>query len=131
AGRTGALASWAAAAPVNFPGFLAPMLASFAAITLALAALAYEGVVESAWAVLWAFVTTTIAAIWRQQVHHVLDSIETPDRDLGLLSELLARVERQAFAAPRLAALASGLVSEGQGASRLIAKLRAFVSWDD
>jgi hypothetical protein len=46
-------------------------------------------------------IETGLAAIWRHEIHYVLHAIETPERDLGLLSALLARIEREPFAAPR------------------------------
>jgi len=130
-GRTGPLAAWALSPPVGFPAPLAPACLASAIVTVALAALAYERVVERVWPMLWILVATTAAALWRKQVHHVLHSIETPERDLGLLAELLARIEREPFDAPRLVAVREALAVRGVAASRSIARLRAIVSWGD
>jgi MutS domain V len=129
--RTGALATWAASPPAHFPDLLRIGLAAAAAFTLALAVLAYLEVVAPEWLAAWIVVETSIAAIWRHPFHHVLHAIETPERDLGLVSALLARVEREHFASPRLAALRATLVAGGTPPSRLIARLRTLVSWAD
>jgi DNA mismatch repair ATPase MutS len=61
----------------------------------------------------------------------VLHAIETPEHDLGLLSALLARIERERFASPRLEALHTVLLAGGVPPSRRIARLRSMVSWAD
>src|SRR5207247_539240 len=129
--RTGALAAWAASPPATFSAILRVLFPVFAALTITLSALAYGDVVEPGWAYIWILVSTSIAAIWRAKVHHVLHAIETPERDLGLLSELVARVEREPFTSPRLAALREALGAGGIPASRSIARLRSIVSWSD
>ncbi len=130
-GRTGALGIWAASAPAGFPALLRIWLAACAALTIVLAILVYQDVVLWPWLFAWVIVETSIAAIWRRPFHHVLHAIETPERDLGLLSELLERIERQPFSSPRLAALREGLATGGVMPSRRIARLRSIVSWAD
>jgi DNA mismatch repair ATPase MutS len=61
----------------------------------------------------------------------VLHAIDTPDRDLGLVAELLARLEAQQFTSPRLVALHEALMTAGVPPSRRIARLRSLVSWLD
>ena len=129
--RTGALAAWAASPPARFPDLLRIGLAGAAAFTLALAGLVYFEVVAPEWLAAWIVVETSVAAIWRHTFHHVLHAIETPERDLALLSGLLARVERERFASPRLSALRATLLAGGAPPSRRIARLRTMVSWAD
>ena len=130
-GRTGALATWAASPPANFPDALRIGLAAAAAVTVVLIWLTYREAIWSGWFVLWVLIETGVAAIWRHEIHHVLHAIETPERDLGLLSALLARIEREPFASPRLNGLRDTLLAGGVPPSRRIARLRSLVSWAD
>ena len=130
-GRTGLLASWAASPPVRFAPALRIALAACALITIALAALVYRDRLAPEWLFGWLFVETGFAAIWRRPFHRVLHAIETPERDLGLLAGLLARIEAEPFSAPRLAELHHALLTRGVPPSRRIAQLRRLVSWLD
>ena len=56
------------------------------------------------WLFFWLIVEAAIAIVWRA-VRTGAAGIETPDRDLGLLAGLLARIEIERFTSPRLAAL--------------------------
>ena len=75
--------------------------------------------------------TLGAASIWRRPFHHVLHAIETPERDLGLLAGLLARLESQRFTSARLDALHQTLLTDGVLPSKRIAHLRRLVSWLD
>ena len=130
-GRTGLLAAWALEPPVGFPAALPFVFGAFALVTVALAAAAYENVVLPDVVVLWVAAESGIAAIWRRNVHHVLHAVDMPDRDLGLVSDLLARIESQQFSAPRLVALHEALLTDGVPPSARIARLRSLVSWLD
>jgi MutS-like protein len=130
-GRTGLLAAWAREAPTTFPPALPFALAALAAITIALAVAVYDDVLLPDVWMLWIAATVVFAAIWRKPFHHVLHGIDTPDRDLGLVSELLARLESQPFASPRLVALHDALMTGGVPPSARIARLRSLVSWLD
>ena len=130
-GRTGALATWAASPPAQFPEMLRVGLAAAAAVTVVLAWLTYLDAIASGWFVAWVAVETAVAAIWRHAFHHVLHAIETPERDLALLSALLARIEREPFVSPRLRVLRETLLAGGVPPSRRIARLRSLVSWAD
>ena len=61
----------------------------------------------------------------------VFDSAEHAFRDLGLLSGLLARVERHPFSAPRLQRLQRQLISHGLPSSRAIARLKTILELSD
>lgn len=130
-GRTGPLAAWALAPPDAFPAVLAPVFASCAVVTAVLAAVSYAGFVPSGWVVAWVIVQSGVAAIWNRRLHHVLHAIETPDHDLLLLADLLARLEREPFTTPRLMALRQALMTDGVLPSRRIASLRSLVAWAD
>src|SRR3954470_783203 len=130
-GRTGLLASWAASAPENFPAGLRVALAVAAVVTVALAAVVYQDLVAPEFLFAWLIVSVSAASIWRKPFHHVLHRIDTPERDLGLLAGLLARIESERFTSPRLAALHQALLTAGVPPSRRIAQLRRLVSWLD
>ena len=51
-----------------------------------------------------------VAWYWRRQMHEVLNRVDAAAYDLGLLTELLARVERETFTSARLAAIQPGPV---------------------
>ncbi len=85
--------------------------------------------------VLWAFgrwqplavialLEAIVALALRRRVQHVLHAVEQPGRDLRTLSELLARIERERFTAPRLVGLRDLLDVEGLPPSRQVARLR-------
>jgi MutS-like protein len=130
-GRTGLLAAWSHQPPTRFPAALPFLCAALAAVTVALAVGTYQDVVMPDLLVLWIAASVGVAAIWRKPLHHVLHAIDTPDRDLGLVADLLARLEAQPFASPRLVALHDALMTAGVAPSRRIARLRSLVSWLD
>ncbi|HEU4754022.1 MAG TPA: DNA mismatch repair protein MutS, partial [Armatimonadota bacterium] len=63
----------------------------------------------------------------RPKVRPILKALERPARDLELLSQLLARLEREPFAAPRLRELQAELGHGGVRASAQVARLRYLV----
>ena len=56
-------------------------------------------------------------------VSAVISAVERPSRDLNLLAEILARLEREPVASPKLAALRARLDTEGLPPSKQIEKL--------
>jgi MutS domain V/MutS domain III len=67
----------------------------------------------------------------RNQLEQVLLGSEHVFRDLGLLSGVLARVERQSFSAPRLQALQRELLSHGLTSSDAISRLKTIIDLSD
>jgi len=130
-GRTGLLAAWALEPPVRFPPALPLVFAAFALVTVALGAAVFANVALPDALLLWIAAQSGVAAIWRREVHHVLHAVDMPDRDLGLVSDLLARIESQPFTSPRLVALHEALLTDGVPPSARIARLRSLVSWLD
>jgi hypothetical protein len=65
----------------------------------------------------------------RARVRRVIRTIDRPAHDLALLGELLARLEREHYTAPRLLALRADLDCAGVPPSRQLARLRAWVDW--
>ena len=86
-------------------------------------------------AVLWAalgfrdlfFVMIALDAIFiarvRRVVQRVVEAVEQPAHDLSLLAQVLGRLERERFRAPRLVELRAALDVEGRPASARIARL--------
>ena len=64
----------------------------------------------------------------RARVSGAIRAVELPGRDLGLLVHLLARIEREAFAAPRLVAVRAALDTRGVPPSRRIAQLERLIN---
>ena len=130
-GRTGLLAKWAASPAVRFAPALRVALAACALVTIALAVGVYRDVIAPEWLLGWLALEIGLAAIWRRPFHQVLHAIDTPERDLGLLAGVLARIESERFTSPRLAALHLALLTGGVPPSQRIAQLRTLVSWLD
>ena len=130
-GRTGLLAAWAGAPAVRFAPALRVALAACALITIALGAAVYRDVIAPEWLFGWLFLEAGFAAIWRRPFHRVLHGIDTPERDLGLLAGVLARIESERFTSPRLTKLHQALLTDGIPPSTRIAQLRRLVSWLD
>jgi hypothetical protein len=130
-GRTGLLAAWAGSPAVRFPPALPVALAACALLTIALAIAVYHDVIAPEWLFGWLFLDVGFAAIWRRSFHQALHAIDTPERDLGLLAGLLARIESERFTTPRLAALHEALLTDGVASSTRIAQLRSLASWLD
>jgi hypothetical protein len=130
-GRTGLLAAWSRSAPVRFAPALRLALAACALVTIVLTVVVYRDLAAPEWLFTWLFVAAGFAAIWRRPFHQVLHGIDTPERDLGLLAGLLARIESERFSSPRLATLHQALLTDGVLPSTRIAQLRRLVSWLD
>jgi len=130
-GRTSALGVWAQTPPVGLS----------AAYGLALGAAAGAAVavlVGAMWQLvgLWAVLTVLLieaglVLAGRRQIHTVLHRIETPALDLRLLTELLARVEREPFESPRLAAVHAALVRDDTRPAARLRRLQSFVAFLD
>lgn len=57
----------------------------------------------------------------------IISAVERPSRDLNLLAGILARLEREPFVSPKLAALRARLDTEGLSPSKQIAKLSKLI----
>ncbi len=65
-----------------------------------------------------------LAMRYRSKVEQVIESVERPGRELGLLSQILALLESQNFESPCLLRIQESFVSGGVKASDRIARLR-------
>jgi len=123
-----ALVAWASAPPQL--GSAAPRV--LAALTVGL-----SGVALVAWLAGWSgplpflaglLAEAAVALPLRRRVQAVIRTVELPSSDLRLLAELLARIERESFTAPRLTALRAALDSAGVPPSRRIAQLDRLIT---
>jgi MutS domain V len=122
-----ALATWGAAPPVVFPGWtriVAMPLAFFTVLAL------IQWLVLGFTSVWFQVMLLLEAAFWlrlRIPTMQVVSAVERPGRDLALLSQVLARLEREPFASPRLVSLRAELDTAGSPPSRQIARLGRLV----
>jgi hypothetical protein len=129
--KTGSLTAWTAQAPVGFSRQHAWLFALLAAITALTVAAGFTEYVDATPVVLWLAVQAAVASLFRSRVHEVLKRADAATYDLGLLTELLARIERETFTTPRLADLQARLSSDGEPPSRLIARLHRYIAARD
>jgi hypothetical protein len=125
-----ALAAWAEGEPLLASTSLRFVAAGLAALWLASLV---------AW-MIWgrAYPALLVSAInlgfnltYRRDAEVVARGVESAARDLGLLAGVLARLEAEHFAAPRLVELRQALESEGWPPSRWIARLNRLVEYLD
>lgn len=124
------LESWGSAAPMGLTGRHALAAAILAVLGVG-ALLAWILGASPIW--LLAIVTADLAfaAAVRERVSAVLRSVETPARQLGVLSGLMARLEEERFESPPLVALRARLGDAGKPPSREIDRLRQLLEVAD
>jgi len=122
-----ALATWGGNAPLLTSPLLRP---SAAALVVLLAVAVLFWLVGGA-GPLPVAVVLAVEAVFvlplRRRVAQVLHAAQHPDRDLDLLGQLLACLEREHFEAPRLQALRAALDTAGEPPSRRIARLHRLI----
>ncbi|HEY7169393.1 MAG TPA: hypothetical protein VH417_01030 [Vicinamibacterales bacterium] len=129
--KTGALMKWAALPPVGFSRPHAWLFAILAAITALSVAAVFADYLEATPVVLWLVVQSAVASLFRRRVEEVLRRVDAATYDLGLLRELLARIERERFSTPRLVELEARICTAGEPPSRLIARLNRYIAARD
>jgi hypothetical protein len=82
-------------------------------------------------ALLMSVVNVSFTLAYRQRVEAVSSAVQSAARELGLLSCVLARLEREQFIAPRLVELRGALQSQGLPPSRWIARLNKLMEYLD
>jgi hypothetical protein len=130
-GGTDALRAWASSNPAGLPGWSVAEFAGCAAVLVVVSWLVYRETLAERWLIVWAVVEWAVAMAWRSRTRSVLGAITSPERDLALMVDLLARLEAEPFTSVRLVELRRSLGSASTTASRRIAQLRQYVSWLD
>ncbi|HEX8128505.1 MAG TPA: hypothetical protein VF527_05335, partial [Pyrinomonadaceae bacterium] len=121
-----ALAEWAAAPPWPLSRrtqLAAPALALLAVATLILWIAGFGG---------WPFLLAVILGrVYTFRMHatveRIVNAVDSPGRDLTLLSEVLRRFEDESFKSPRLVELRAALDVEGLSPSQQIARLNRLI----
>lgn len=121
-----ALVKWAARPPhpiSRVTRVAAPALALLSAVTLGLWIAGYGGL-----PFLVAFVLGQgFAFRLRETVEQIIGAVDSPGRELALLSEVLRRLEREDYSSPHLVALRAALDVEGARPSQQIARLNRLI----
>lgn len=130
ASRTSSLIDWAQ----QGPAFGAGTLAAFATLALGGVTLA-AGVALGAWPsvlIVAGFLAQfTVTFVWGLRTARTIAGIDKAAGDLTLLRALLARIEAQSFASPRLRHVCDTLPADGRTASAAIGALERRVQWLD
>jgi hypothetical protein len=124
------LAAWGGGEPLLASKFLRFGTAMLAGLWLvSLAAWLVWGVGYPAFVI--SAINVSLNLGYRQRVGKAVSAVEGAALDLGLLAGVLARLEAEQFAAPRLAELRAALESQGWPPSRWIARLKRLLDYLD
>lgn len=121
-----ALVAWAAAPPWHISRSMqvtAMVLALLAVVTLILWIAGFGWIPF----LLALIIGKAFALRLSESVNRVISAVDAPGRDLTLLSEVLARLERERFSTPRLIELRAALDVEGLAPSQQIARLNYLI----
>ncbi len=119
------LSAWAGAPPVftvrqtRWLQIAALMIGVFSVVAVVM----WLGFGFRRYALIALFVEVLFLYLYRAQIARVIAEVERPGRELSLLAEILARLERERFTSPRLTELRGALDSDGQPPSKQIARL--------
>lgn len=84
------------------------------------------------WPLLSVMAAEAVILAWlRRKAHSVIEAVDCNAEGLLLFSDILERLEREQFAAPRLQALAAELKQGDEPASEAIRKFARIVNWID
>jgi hypothetical protein len=98
----------------------------------AAAGIVYFVQTSALWPLLSVFAVEAVVLAWlRRKAHTVIEGVDCNAEGLLLFSEILKRLEREPFAAPRLRALAAELKQGNEPASQAIRKFARIVYWID
>ncbi len=127
---TDALVEWAGGHRMLGPTWLRGVNVVLSLVTAsALGIMAATG--ESVYFVMAILLQMLVVAPQRRGLDHVLHAADRPARDLDILSDLLAELEREQFSSPRLAAIRRELDTNGEPASKTIRRLHRLASMHD
>jgi len=122
-----ALITWAATSPL--PRLLLARIMAASLAVLNVAALVSAGLGIGSRVLLIVVLLNVAFAFWtRTRVQKALTGVDWALHDLALLGQILACIEQERFASPRLMALRKALDTEGAPPSQQLAKLRRLVA---
>ena len=127
ASRTGALATFAATPPIDFPATMRATLAGLAGVNVLMAVLWGIGSIPLSVLAAWILVQQGLLLAWRRRLMAPLRHLDVVVADLSRLKAVLAAVEAQPFHSPRLVALREALLAHDVPPSRHIARLERLV----
>ena len=123
-----AVARWGAAPPVNFPPGASVLAALFAAAVLVSFILYMAGLLSRTPFLGALLITLSYGFLLGRRTLQVAAAVDSPARDLALLSKLLHRLERERLDAPLLACLQGKLAGSGLVASFQIGRIERLVA---
>ncbi len=128
-----ALVQWATEPPVLQATTLRIGAAILAALVIITAVGAFAGVSDARFLFVALFVNALVGGLVRPRVGRVLHAAADPARELKVLADVLARLERESFSAERLKALRGALDDSGGhvAAVRAMQRLRWIVELHD
>jgi hypothetical protein len=98
----------------------------------AAAGIVYYFETAALWPLLSVMAVESVILAWlRRKAHAVVEGVDCNAEGLLLFSEILERLEREPFAAPRLQAFAKELKQGNEPASQAIRKFARIVNWMD
>jgi len=125
--NTAALVDWARRSIVRPPLAAHLVLGVLSVVTVAgLWQWARTGVIPL-WLAAAAVIQSGVGLWWRARVLAAIRALEPRVRDLAVVASVVARIEREAFAAPHLTALAARLRTRGRPASIEVRRLTRLV----
>ena len=124
-----ALSRWAARPAVVFPAGTRWVAFVLSAVTLASLAPLFRETPYLAPFAAALLLEAAFAVVVRSRVNEVIEAVDSPARDLGLLSEVLARLEAEKFESRLLRELQARLDTADRPASARIARLERLVEY--
>jgi MutS domain V len=124
------LIAWAEA-PSVLPGSVWRWITALLALAAGVTGVYYLST-QTLWPLLAIFVVEAVVLAWlRRKAHEVIAAVDCNAEGLLLFSEILARLEREPFAAPRLQTFAAELKRQGPPASAALRQFARVVYWID
>ena len=121
------LSRWAAAAPLLPAGPLRGAVVGLSAAAAAALLAWMGGLLETSFLLLVLLGEAAFAAFTRLRVSEVVEAVEAPGKEIGVLARVLGRLERERFSSPLLVKLRAALDTAGAPPSRRAAALGRLV----
>jgi len=122
------VSQWGLGPPVSFPPGLRILAVFLSAGTIASLIGYFAGFTGRIPLLVFVLVQMGVSLALRSRVKSVVEAVELPSHDLGLLSAMIGRIEREGVQAPLLTDLKNRLVTLGLPAARQIARLERYAT---